>query len=298
MKPEIIADYECWTGEGPLWHPEEEVVYWLDIPNGRLYQYDPTTTAHDLCYEYDGEIGGFTIQENGDLLLFKDYGRIRPWNKDEGVKQPVTERLPGEGDSRFNDVIADPRGRVFCGSMPFDDPGDGGGSLYRIETDGSVHRLEDDLALPNGMGFTPDRQHLYFTETGVDKIYRFRYNQATGELTDREVFIDISEEKGFPDGMTVDRQGYVWSARWNGGCLVRYTPSGEEDQRVQFPAKKISSMTFGGTSYEDAYVTSALGPGEGEPGTKETEGEGAGALFRFQPSVGGIPEFRSRIGLE
>ncbi len=297
MTPDIIADYECWTGEGPLWHPDEQVVYWLDIPNGRLYQYDPKTAAHDLCYEYDGEIGGFTIQENGDLLLFKDYGTIRPWNADDGLKQPVTERLPDENNSRFNDVIADPRGRVFCGSMPFDEPAKGAGNLYRIDTDGSVHRLFEDLALPNGMGFTPDRRQLYFTETGVDKIYRFRYNQATGELADREIFIDVSDEVGFPDGMTVDREGYVWSARWNGGCLVRYSPSGEEDQRIQFPAKKISSITFGGPTYADAYVTSALGPGEGEPGSKETEGEGAGALFRFHPSVGGLPEFRSRISL-
>lgn len=294
--PEIVADYECWTGEGPLWHPDERAVYWADIPNGRLFRYDPASGNHEQHLEYNGAIGGFTIQKNGNLLLFLDRGIVRPWNNADGLNDPVGEGALAKRDSRFNDVIADPRGRVLCGSMPIDNPASGGGQLYRLDPDGSFTALIEDVAIPNGMGFTPDHRRLYFTETGADRIYRFDYDQATGSLSNQEVFVDASDKKGSPDGMTVDAEGYVWSAYWNGGYLVRYTPEGTEDHRIKFPAKKVSSVTFGGPNYDNAYITTALGPGEGKPGTKETEGEGAGALFRLRPGVQGVPEFRSRIG--
>ena len=100
-----------------------------------------------------------------------------------------------------------------------------------------------------------------------------------------------SGEEGIPDGMTVDAQGYVWSARWDGGCLVRYAPDGTEERRIAFPARKVSSATFGGEGYADIYVTTAGGD------RKETEGEGAGALFRIPPGIRGVEEFYSRVGL-
>lgn len=290
---ERIADYACTTGEGPLWHPNERQLYWVDIPNGRLFRYDPTSGAHEQCYERDGSIGAFTVQNDGDLLLFLDGGVIAVWN-DNGDPLEVVSELSDEHDSRFNDVIADPEGRIFCGTMPTDEHP---GRLYRLETDGSVERVCDDVALPNGFGFTPDLEHLYFNETEGNAIYRFDYDRTTGELTGRELFVDTTSEEGKPDGMTVDAAGHVWSAFWNGGCLVRYAPDGTPVERVGFPARKVSSVTFGGPTYLDAYVTTALGPAEGESGTKETEGDGAGALFRADLGVRGVPEFYSRIRL-
>jgi D-xylono/L-arabinono-1,4-lactonase len=286
-----IADYRCHTGEGPLWHPDEERLYWVDIPNGRLFRYDPATGDHEQCYETD-VIGGFTIQTDGSLLLFKDRGRIEAWH--DGTTRTVVDELEAELDSRFNDVIADPQGRVFCGTMPTDDRL---GRLYRLDTDGTITELFDGVDIPNGMGFTPNLTGMYFTETEADKIYRFQYNEESGELSDRDVFLDTTEERGSPDGMTVDADGYVWTAYWDGGCLVRYTPDGTEDRRIEFPARKVSCITFGGAEYEDAYVTTALGPGEGEAGTRAEEGEGAGMLFRFSPGAEGVPEFRSDVSV-
>jgi D-xylonolactonase len=291
MEPELIADYECHTGEGPLWHPDEELLYWVDIPNGRLFRYDPTTDDHEQCYDTD-VLGGFTVQADGSLLLFEDRGRVEVWR--DGDTETLIEEIPGEEDSRFNDVVADPEGRVFCGTMPTDERG---GRLYRLDADATYTVVEEDVAIPNGMGFTPDRESMYFTETEADAIYRYEYDAETGALSNRETFVDTSGEAGGPDGMTVDAEGYVWSARWDGGCLVRYDPGGEEVDRVEFPARKVSSVVFGGDDYADAYVTTALGPGEDVAGTKDVEGEGAGALFRITPDVGGVAEFRSRVGL-
>lgn len=287
---ERVADTHCHTGEGPIWHPDEDVLYWVDIPAGRLFRYDPETDDHELVYERDGAIGGFTVQEDGSLLLFEEKGRIERW--DDGETTTVVEEIDGEQDSRFNDVIADPAGRVFCGTMPTDDHP---GRLYRLELDGTVTEVLEEVALPNGLGFTPDREQLYFTESQAHSIYRFDYDESDGSITNREVFVDVSDEEGVPDGMTVNADGDVWSARWDGHCLVRYSPDGVEQERIEFPARKVSCITFGGEDYTDAYVTTALGPGEGGKGSRDDEGEGAGALFRVPDLDEGVPEFRSNV---
>jgi len=294
-EPRIVADTHCHTGEGPLYHPDEEAVYFLDIPQADLYRYDLAAESHERVLDAEGAIGGFTIQEDGELLLFCDEGRIQPYSREDGLGDPVVESIDGEEDARFNDVIADPAGRVFAGTMHRSEPAEHPGSLYRLDTDGSLTELETGLPIPNGMGFTPDRNQLYFTETVAGQVYRYDYDESTGEISNREVFVDASGGEGNPDGMTVDAEGYVWSAFWDGSRVARYDPDGTEVERVAFPAKKVSAVTFGGTDYDAAYVTTALGPGEGSAGTREEEGSGAGALFEVDLGVDGVPEFRSDV---
>jgi D-xylonolactonase len=283
---ERVADTRCRTGEGPLWHGPEQRLYWVDIPEGRLYRYDPATGAHEQVFQ--GEpIGGFTVQADGSLLLFMARGAIAVWRPDRPLS-PVVEEIPVERDSRFNDVIADPEGRVFCGTMP--GPA-GGGRLYRLDRDGTLTELLDGVGLPNGLGFSPDGGRMYFADSKAGVIWRFAYDRVTGELSDRRVFADTAGREGAPDGLAVDAEGGVWCARWNGGCLVRYRPDGGEERRVELPARKVSSACFGGPGLDELYVTTAGGP------DRDREGPGAGALFRLRPGLRGRPGFPSRIGL-
>jgi len=283
MELEMIADYNCVTGEGPLWHPVENRLYWADIPTGRMFRYAPESGTHEQFYE--GEVvGGFTIQEDGALLLFMAKGAVAIWR--DGELDYIIEEIPDERETRFNDVIADAAGRVFCGTMPTEERL---GRLYRLDTDGTLTKLLDEIGCSNGMGFTPDRKQMYYTDSPKREIYLFDYEQETGDITNQRVFVRTSENEGVPDGMTVDAEGYVWSARWDGSCLVRYAPDGTEDRRIEFPAKKVSSAIFGGEDYKDIYVTTAGGA------NKEVEGLGAGALFRFNLDIQGVPEFTSRI---
>ena len=285
MEPELIADYQCVIGEGPLWHPGERRLYWIDIATGRMFRYEPATGRHELCYE--GEVvGGFTIQADGALLLFMAKGAVKIWRA--GTLTPVVDEIPDERASRFNDVIADPAGRVFCGTISGPDHW---GRLYRLDTDARLTAVVYDVGTSNGLGFTPDRKQMYYTDSHAREIYLFDYDLATGAISQRRLFVKVPEGEGVPDGMTVDVEGYVWSARWGGSCLVRYTPEGVEEQRIVFPAKKVSSMTFGGDDYADLYVTTAGGD------HKDTEGAGAGALFRLRLGIRGVAEFPSRIGL-
>jgi sugar lactone lactonase YvrE len=285
MEPELIADYACACGEGPLWHPGEQRVYWTDIPAGRLFRYDPAANTHEICYEGD-VVGGFTLQQDGALLLFMEKGAVKTWH--DGILTIVLEEIPDERETRFNDVIADPEGRVFCGTMPTEDRL---GRLYRLDTDGTLTKLLEGITCSNGMGFTPDCSQMYYTDSMKREISLFDYDRATGALTHPRLFVRTPETEGIPDGMTVDAEGYVWSARWDGNCLVRYRPDGAEVTRISFPAKKVSSVTFGGPDYTDMYITTAGGD------QKETEGARDGALFRLRPGIRGVPEFVSRIGL-
>lgn len=240
MKPELIADYACRTGEGPVWHPMERRVYWLDIPNGRIFWYEPSSGRHEMCYE-GRQVGGVTIQADGSLLLFMDKGAIAVWREGKPLEYVIQE-VPGEGDSRFNDVIADPEGRVFCGTMATRDHD---GKLYRLDTDGSIRPVLEGVGVSNGMGFTPDRTRMYYTDSRIRQISLFDYDRATGALSNRRLFVETPEGEGIPDGMTLDAEGYVWSARWDGWALYRYGPEGKEERRIAFPAKKVSSVIFG-----------------------------------------------------
>jgi len=285
-QPELIVDYQCHTGENPLWHPLEQCLYWTDITHGKLFRYDPATGNHEQCYS-GASIGGFTVQADGALLLFMARGAIAQWRN--GHLDYIVEEIADERDSRFNDVIADPVGRVFCGTMPTPIRL---GRLYRLDPDGVLHLLLEGIGISNGLGFTLDHRHMYYTDSAARSIYIFDYDDKTGALTDQRTWLHMPEGTGVPDGMTVDAQGYVWSARWDGSALYRYTPDGVEDRRIEFPAKKVSNVTFGGDTLSDLYVTTAL-----TDSTKAEDGAGAGALFRLRPGVRGLPEFFSRIRL-
>jgi sugar lactone lactonase YvrE len=278
-----LGDVRCELGENPLWHSGEGCLYWTDIPAGSVYRCDPNVGIAEKVYE-GGVVGGFTIQADGTLLLFMEAGRIAKLK--QGKIDILIEEIPDERTSRFNDVIADPKGRVFCGTMPTNARP---GRLYRLDPDGKLNVLVEGIGCSNGLAFSPDCQYLYYTDSHAYAIYRFRYSELTGEIANQETFIRCLQEDGYPDGLTRDSEGYLWSARWGGGCIIRYSPEGLEEQRIALPAKLVTSLTFGGRNLSDMYVTTA----------KDTEAPGpephGGAVFRLSPGFRGVAEFPSRI---
>jgi D-xylono/L-arabinono-1,4-lactonase len=283
QQPQLIADYACEIAENPLWHPIEQRLYWCDIPKGRLFRYDPAIGAHEQCYE-GRMIGGFTIQADNSFLLFMDKGDVAIWR--DGAPIKVIAQVTSECGSRFNDVIADPRGRVFCGTMSTEQ---GKGSLYRLDLDGSINRLLPDIGCSNGMAFTPDRKGFYYTDSFAREIYLFDYNAEDGSISNQRDFARFNESDGLPDGATLDAEGRLWSAMWDGSCVVRLLPDGGIDERILLPTRKASSLTFGGNDYTDIYITTAGG------NTREADGDLAGSLFRVRATRPGVPEFFSRI---
>lgn len=291
MDIESVADYACRCGEGPLWHPAERRVYWVDIPAGRLFRLDPATGAHEAVY-HDRPIGGFTLQADGALLLFRDRGNVAVW-RDGRVRHTVIDAVPELAATRFNDVCADPEGGVFCGTMSA--PGLSG-RLYRLDPGGQLTLLGDGYGTPNGMGFSPDGRTLYFNDSGTSRpvTYAFDYDRATGALANRRVFRDAlaSGDPGKPDGLAVDAAGCVWTGRWDGSALLRFTPDGARAESIPFPVRKISSLCFAGDDLRDIYATSAGGD------HRDTDGARAGTLFRLRGAdAPGLPRNVSRIPL-
>ena len=280
--PELVVNRACDTGEGPIWHPDEHCVYWVDIPNARMFRYDPASGETEQ-YDTGAPVGGYTIHEDGRLLLFMAEGAVKLW--DHGRTETVIEELPEERGNRFNDEIADPEGRVFCGVMSTKERA---GRLYRLDPDGTVTVMLEGTGTANGMGFTPDLTKMYFCDSRKCEICVFDYDRATGNLTNQTVIARPPPEEGKPDGMTVDADGFIWSARWDGARVVKMTPGGEAVEHIPFPVKKVSCVTFGGEDMTDMYLTTAGGNNTAE------NGELAGALFRLNLGIKGRPEFRSR----
>lgn len=285
--PVLAVDHPSACGEGPLWNEDERSVYWVDIPAGQLFRYDPATGVNLLVYQDDGQIGGYTFQTDGSLLLFGTAGKIIRWTP-EGV-DTLYATLPGEEDTRFNDVVAAPDGSVFCGTMPSDSHL---ASLYRLAPDGTIAKIYDDIGLSNGFGFSPDNRTLYHTDSNLHRIYAIDYDPESGDLSNRRIIVSTEDDGTVPDGMTVDAEGFIWSARWDGNALYKYGPAGEQLGKVEFPVRKVSSIAFGGELLDIAWVTTAGGTNRGD-----VEGVLAGSLFHIDLGVKGRAPFRSRINL-
>ncbi|MEO0963939.1 MAG: SMP-30/gluconolactonase/LRE family protein [Planctomycetota bacterium] len=286
---EIIADLRCHTGEGPLWHPDEQAVYFVDIPQGLMYRHDPAAGSTEVVYDEGRPIGGYTVQADGSLLLFRDKGNVVTF-RDGTILDIVIDHVPGLESTRFNDVIADPLGGVFCGTMTSDAVA---GRLYYLAPDGTLTQLLDDQGTPNGMGFSPDRTTLYYQDSRKATLWAFDYDEATGAATNQRALRVAPDhgDRGRGDGMTVDAEGNLWSARWGGGSVLKCTPDGVPVETYELPSDAVTSCCFAGPTMTDLYVSSAMGQ------NRPKSGEYAGSLFKLRPGVKGVEEFRSTIGL-
>lgn len=280
---EPVANYHCKVGENPLWDEREQRLYWEDIESNRLFRVDHATLEHECFFRGESMIGGFTFQEDGSLLLF-EVDQISVLTK--LGQHRVLARGIDHDMFRFNDVIADPEGRVFAGTIGKTDQS---GGLYRVDLDGTVTPLWKGTGCANGMSFSPDLSRFYWTCSTTRIIYVADYDRETGALANRRPFYEAAPEEGTPDGLTIDAAGELWSARWGGSTLLKLSTDGRLLDEVRFPVTRVSSAAFGGPSLDTLYVTTA--------GGNVDDGALDGMLYRLRVPVPGRPEFRSRIRL-
>jgi len=191
LEVQPVANYHCITGENPLWNQRDQRIYWEDIDSGRLFRADHRTLEHE-CF-YRGEtVGGFTFQDDGSLLLF-EADRIAVLDSN-GKRRVIAQGIDSDM-RRFNDVIADPEGRVFAGTIGSTSEN---GGLYRVDLDGHVSALFKGTGCANGMGFTPDLSQFYWTCSTTRTIFVFDYVRETGALENRRVFYRAPAAEGSP----------------------------------------------------------------------------------------------------
>ncbi len=272
MTIDTVADFACGCGERPTWHPETRTLYFTDVDSPAVYAFEAETGMARKVYSGADIVGGMTLHHDGRLLLFMSRGAVCLWTPGDNAMETVLDGIEGEEESRFNDVIADPKGRVFGGTMPV---GERPGRLYRWDPDGTIRLVLEEAGLPNGMGFSPDLSTFYFTDTQARTIDAFWYDQDSGDLSERRTLVKLKDEAGNPDGLAVDSRGDLWSAHYGGHRLVRYSAQGEELARIDLPMVENPTcpvIVENGT----LYLTSAGG------GYRPQAGEAAGALLRLQ----------------
>ncbi|MFV0415086.1 MAG: SMP-30/gluconolactonase/LRE family protein [Chthoniobacterales bacterium] len=278
--PVPIVQLECKLAEGPLWDVEKKLLYWTDIPKGVLYCFDPATGGVKQIYK-GAQVGGFVLDSEGSLILFRETDIA--WLRDGQIVAIRPVHMAGA--ERFNDVIAAPDGSVFAGTIGKTSES---GGLYHFRVDGSAEQLVAGSGCGNGLGFSSDGQTLYWTCSTRKKIFAFDYKNGEVDVASQRELYAASEDEKIPDGMTVDADGNIWSARWDGARLVKISPSGERLQDIAFPRGRVSSVIFGGENLDVAYVTIAATKGEDVSRVGES-------VYKIDLGVTGIPEFRSRL---
>lgn len=244
-------------GESPLWDAESRTIYWVDSLGPRLYrQHDDSATFES--FDLPGKsIGSLAVRARGGLLLAMDQG-IYLFDPDRDVLETIAMPLEGRKGQRFNDGKIDPFGDFVFGAMNIDPDGRENCAMYRLDAGFDVVEILDGFKCFNGPCFSADGSRLYVTGRQWDVIETFDYGPGATPENARPLLSGCS-----PDGATVDSAGFVWSAQWDDACLLRISPDGDIDARLEIPGQVVSSLMFGGTDLERIYVTTLGTPYHG-----------------------------------
>ncbi len=270
-------------GEGPLWVARENAIYWVDIVSKRVHRYGIADGAR-RTWSFKTEVTSLAARQRGGLM-----GTVRDGfafvDLEAETIEPVVMPEAQMPDNRFNDGKTDAQGRFWAGSM---DDGEkrASGSLYRLDSDLSLHKMDDNYTITNGPAFSVDGKTIYHTDTAQRTIFAFDCNRE-GTISNKRVFVKLAaQEEGYPDGMTVDSENCIWLAHFGGARITRYSPDGEVQQVIAMPVPNITSCTFAGPDLDTMYITTARHLlSETDIGRYPL----SGSLFCCKPGVTGLP---------
>jgi sugar lactone lactonase YvrE len=288
---EILANvaFHCDTrlGEGPLWHPDEGALYWIDLIGKRLYRGDPVSgevTSKALPFR----CARVTLVEDGRLLFSFTRGfAFGRYDSDE-YESFVASDLIGEAE-RYNDGACDSRGRFWTGTYDVELQRPIGG-IYRFER-GAATREANGITLANGLRWSPDERQMFFADSRPGQLWAYEFDPDAGKLGARRLLVDYTGTGVKPDGCATDVDGCVWIAEVHRSRVARYTPDGELDQIVTLPTRRPTSVSFGGTDARTLYITTR---NDGLSESDLASEPHAGCVFAARVSVAGVPEYRYR----
>ena len=275
MAVERVTDAVAYHGEGPVWSERWGGLRWVDMLAGDVLTLAPDGTVGRS--HVASVVAAIRPRAGGGAVLGVERGFALEDSAGTITRLGEVWSDPGV---RMNEGGCDPDGRFYCGSMSYEkEPG--AGALYRLDPEGRVTTVLEDVTISNGIEWSVDGTSAYYNDTGTQRTDVFDYGSATG-LTERRPFV-VFRDGERPDGLTVDAEGGVWIAVVNRGEVRRYTGGGTPDEVVKLPATKVTACAFGGTNLDELFITTSregLVPGE-EPA--------AGSLFRWRPGVRGLP---------
>ncbi len=291
MTMECVVPCRDNLGEGCLWDAEAQALWWLDIARpSRVHRFDPVSQMQNIWTSQllltaiaKKKSGGFVVAgEDGVYSFDAATGRTSPFcNPESNVPH-----------NRMNDGAVDPQGRFWLGSM-MQNIGPNGedlditadtGNLFRILADGSSRIMERNIGVSNGPCWSPDGRTFYFSDSKNQVIYAYDFDDGSGDISNRRVLND-TKSHGYPDGATVDAEGFLWSARWEGSCVLRIDPKGRIDRIVEVPASRVTCPVFGGADLDTLYLTTSRAHVSAETLARFPE---QGSLFACKLGVKGI----------
>lgn len=284
--PEVVCLVEAKNilGEGPIWNPDEAVLYWCDNLKPSIQRYDPTSGKVDV-WDMPEEVGSIVFRAKGGIVAGMRHGFAFLDLATGGIER-IVDPEP-HTNNRLNDGKCDRAGRYWCGSINPELKQPTGG-LYRLDPDLSCHSMQQGVIASNGIAFSPDDRTMYFADSRADTVWAYDFNIATGALSNRRVFIDTHGIPARVDGATVDSEGYYWCAHIHDWSISRYSPKGDMVSTIRLPVRHPTMCTFGGDNLDVLFVTSTrkfLEPGEAESQPL------AGGLFVIRDvGVHGLPE--------
>lgn len=287
MKIEQLVDCNTTLGEGPLWDVDQQRIYWIDSFGDKVFRATENGTEVET-WDVPDHIGSMALRKDGESAVIALRTGFHWLDLRSGEVELIHDPEADNDKTRLNDGKVDRQGRFLAGSMDMREE-EPQGALYRLDTDLSCHRIETGIMVSNGPCWSPDGGTFYFTDTWSGEFWSYDYDTKKGTVSNRRTFCRI-EGDGALDGATVDSEGFLWNAQVYGGEIVRYTPSGEVDRRIEMPVKKVTSVMFGGPNLDILYVTSMAKPPL--PHLPE-DGPLGGSLFAIHDlGIQGIPERR------
>lgn len=273
-------------GESPVWSARTQQLYLVDIQGQRIHAFRPAD-GEQRTFDLPDWVTSLSPRANGGLVLSmrKTFAFFDP---ETAHLELLADPEPERSGNRFNDGRCDRQGRLWAGTMAADDWAAATGALYRFDPDQRITRMQDNIRCSNGTGWSPDGRIMYHTDSFRFGIFAYDFDPDSGEIANRRPFVTLAPDaNGFPDGLTVDGEGFVWSAQPVYGRIARYDPDGGLERIIALPVSRGTSCTFGGPDLRTLYITSAT---ETLTAAQIAEEPLAGSVFACRPGVQGIAE--------
>ena len=285
-EPEHLLHVQNRLGETPIWAPDENALYWVDWGGLPTCRFEPATSKFST-FSTSLPVTALARRALGGWIAISQNG-IYGWDSETNVYQPIVGPPKLENpDICFNDAAVDRQGRLLVGTVDMGDPFAPEGSLYRLDTDGSLHELDTGYATANGIGLSPDGRTVYVADQRHNQIIVLDYDTEKGTVSNRRLFARVPDEDGMPDGLIVDSEGFIWNGHWAGWKLTRYDPDGKIERQIRFPVQHIISFAFGGKDLDELFVTTASWGFSDEEWKSQPW---AGDLFYVKTGVTGLVE--------
>lgn len=281
----LLIDSKCQLGEGPIWHPGRQQLFFFDINEETLFAVTADGEFAD-SWLFNETVAAAGIVDDNTLAIVTSSG-LKGFDIATGGIAPLHEIEADNRNTRSNDSRVHPSGAFWIGTMDRTETEGAIGALYHYRG-GVLTQLKSAVKVPNAACFSPDGRIGYWTDTPTKQILKVATDPDTGmPIGDWSVFADVSEGRGYPDGAVVDSEGYLWNAKWGGSCVVRHAPDGSIDRIIEVPVSQVTCPAFGGPDLKTLFITTAAKNLTPEQLAAEKV---AGGLFSIAVDVAGLPE--------